>query len=176
MPARFVEYACSACDGSGLTSKVCDCQRVNGYFPWFLDLLRRSCLTCRGTGVVSHSCRTCHGSGKHTCRIWLPDTVEETWELVIDLGQSFHAGSGAWVLVDALRGAFKHCDPSAREQLFPQTVLDRLDAIESVLPMRCSHCNGRGADIFSGAKCCRCKGDGYGDGVRQRSAIEGQLL
>jgi DnaJ-class molecular chaperone len=170
MPARLVEYACTACEASGLISHVCSCCTIDGVFPWFLDMLRQSCPDCGGRGIISRTCGSCHGEGKLSTRIWLPDAVEETREVLNDLEQSVNDGVGAWILVDALRLAYEHCEPSTRELLFPQPILDRLDTIVQLLPIRCSHCKGRGADSISGAKCVYCKGAGCCEEQRGRQA------
>jgi DnaJ-class molecular chaperone len=159
MPARLVEYSCTVCHGSGLVSYACQCCTVDGVFPWYLDMLRQSCRDCGGRGITSHSCRACHGKGILSRRTWLPDDVEETREVLKDLEQSLN-GRGAWLVVDALRTAYQDCEPSTREVLFPQGVLERLDAIAQLLPARCSHCNGRGSDSSSGVTCGYCKGVG----------------
>jgi len=159
MPGRRVEYSCKACEGSGLVHHPCHCCAMDDVFPWYQKMVCESCTACSGTGITPHTCGSCQGTGKLSHWMWLPDNVEETWEMLSELEQCL-AGKGAWLLVDAIRRAHEQCTPSCRDSLIPQTILERVAGIAHSLPPRCSHCNGRGFESVTGASCVYCRGDG----------------
>lgn len=159
MPAQNVEYPCSACEGTGyLERKACPfCTR----YPSFRKLFDTPCPSCDGSGMKIKHCSSCNGKRLTTCRMWLPDSVDETSEMLRDLEQALADGTNAWPLIDAMRMAHKTLHSSKRGRLFPRAIVSRLEEIERSLPPRCSHCSGRGADAITGSRCVFCAGNGY---------------
>jgi DnaJ-class molecular chaperone len=162
MPARLVEHPCTACNGSGELKR-------KGYFPCtcktvianLLRLTRQRCPSCGGGGIMILVCGSCDGKGHIACRMWMPDSANETLEMLQDLEQALQEGSGGWIFVDAIKAAEKECLASKRNRLFPQVVLDRVAEIEKLLRVRCKHCIGRGSDSNTGNKCTLCGGSGH---------------
>jgi len=92
--------------------------------------------------------------------MWMPNSLQETLEMLEDLEQAYSDRSGAWILVDAMLKAHAFCALSEAQLLFPTTILERLSEIEKRLPPKCSQCNGRGSDAIAQTKCVFCNGTG----------------
>ena len=168
MPARVVEYPCGACNGNGyLSRKPCGLCVWDGHCvvrairKIILEASSQQCSVCGGRNVIDQVCASCQGRGRFSDRMWLPDDLNETFDMLADLEQAVNeGGGGAWILLNALRAAHAHCEATRVADLFPEGIVDRLICIESQLPLRCSVCEGRGIAKVGGVMCASCGGSG----------------
>lgn len=134
------------------------CKRCNGR-RW-VDVPPPSAATnwkVRQGNPSMERCHVCMGSGTQQVLMWMPGQLKDTLDLLEELERS----TKPWVHVDMLRNAFQACGPcSERKELFPESLLDRLDDIESRLPQRCMKCRGRGSNDLASSICTLCKGSG----------------
>lgn len=165
MPAKLIEFTCSACSGTGhLEPKVCHC--CDGVRLSVITQLRElilrdfSCSFCGGGGI-SRVCSSCNGKGHYRTRMWMPESLQETRELLQDVEQALAERTGAWILVDAMHAAYQCCALSEKDRLFPPPILERLSEIEAELSPRCSQCAGRGSISTTSTTCVFCNGSGF---------------
>jgi DnaJ-class molecular chaperone len=152
MPAKLVDCPCDRCGGSG-TSRCRRCSG-SGHVTW------GACWGCHGTGEIV--CPGCGGKKRSTLRTWVPDTIEETRELVQDLERAIKANENGWIWVNALRRGYRHSGAAERDKFFPKAVIDQIIALEKQLAEPCLHCQGQGVSEFSsGEKCGYCRGSGF---------------
>jgi RecJ-like exonuclease len=151
MPARLIDCPCDRCGGSGNAP----CARCNGtgYVVW------GTCWGCHGQGEVV--CPTCGGKKCGTLRTWVPDSLQETLGLLQELEEAVQAEENGWVLVNALRRAYRYSRKEDRDRFFPKDVIDRIIGLEKRLPEPCSHCHGQASEFASGKKCVYCRGSGF---------------
>jgi DnaJ-class molecular chaperone len=124
------------------------------------------CPSCRGDYWFWLSCPKCNGTGickgMREIRTWVPDTLKETEEVVGELEEVANAGSSnPWVIVNALRRGYSYSNASGRATCFPQTIIDKIKALEMRLPPPCHDCKGQGTVLTDASrKCSACKGRG----------------
>lgn len=170
MPRRIVEYACIVCDGRGGLENDCPvCAKPDGvtYHGEFTDIHREQKVICPRCGLywaqATRKCVNCGGTGKVKKEAWIPESLDETCELLSRLKPApYLVGSGAWRILDDLRFAYDHCKGKKRGRLFPENFLGQLSSLESELPPRCSQCKGRATDSITGITCTLCSESGYG--------------
>src|SRR6266511_3345766 len=149
MPARLIDCPCDCCGGTGASS----CRKCSGsgHVIW------GACWSCHGSGKIV--CSGCGGRRQSTLRTWVPDALEETYELVQDLDDAVRTKENGWIFVNALRRGYRHSGAAERERFFPRHLIDRIITLEKQLSEPCSYCHGQGMSEFSlREKCGYCRG------------------